>query len=252
MGLTAVTQSFVLAAFLAFCRVGACFMLMPGLSSIRLPLQIRLFTAVAVTVGLLAFLWDKIYPFVDSRPSIFVPMIVSELLVGGLIGAMTRLYMEALRFMGAGIAMLIGYGGAGGPAIEEPEPQAALAALISFSALLLLFALNFHHEVIRALISSYNVAPVNVFFSAQASLVDVTDTISEAFLLVLRLGSPFVAYAILVNLAIGFVNKLTPQIPIYFISLPFVIAGGLILFYFAIPTLLSLFGDGFVETTLAR
>ena len=117
---------------------------------------------------------------------------------------------------------------------------------------MLLFALNFHHEVIRALIASYNVAPVNVFFSAHASLVDVTDTLSESFLLVLRLGSPFVAYAILINLAIGFVNKLTPQIPIYFISLPFVIAGGLILFYFAIPTLLSLFGDGFIETTLAR
>lgn len=252
MGLTAVTQGFVLAAFLAFCRVGACFMLMPGLSSVRLPLQIRLFTAVAVTVGLLAFLWDSIHPFVDTRPGIFVPMIVSELLVGGLIGAMTRLYMEALRFIGAGIAMAIGYGGAGGPAIEEPEPQAALAALISFSALLLLFALNFHHEVIRALIASYNVAPVNVFFSARASLVDVTDTLSESFLLVLRLGSPFLAYAILVNLAIGFVNKLTPQIPVYFISLPFVVTGGLILFYFAIPTLLSLFGDGFVETTLAR
>ncbi|WP_409934635.1 flagellar biosynthetic protein FliR [Mesorhizobium amorphae] len=252
MDLTTVTQGFVLAAFLAFCRVGACFMLMPGLSSIRLPLQIRLFTAVAATVGLLAFMWDKIYPYVDTRPAIFVPMIVSELLVGGLIGALTRLYMEALRFIGAGIAMLIGYGGAGGPAIEEPEPQAAIAALISFSALMLLFALNFHHEVIRALIASYNVAPVNVFFSAQASLVDVTDTLSESFLLVLRLGSPFVAYAILINLAIGFVNKLTPQIPIYFISLPFVIAGGLILFYFAIPTLLSLFGDGFIETTLAR
>ena len=28
----------------------------------------------------------------------------------------------------------------------------------------------------------------------------------------IRLGSPFIAYAILVNLAIGFVNKLTPQI----------------------------------------
>ena len=46
-------------------------------------------------------------------------------------------------------------------------------------------------------------------------------------MVVIRLGSPFIAYAILVNLAIGFVNKLTPQIPVYFISLPFVIAGGL-------------------------
>src|SRR5436305_807479 len=86
-------------------------------------------SATAGTGGLLAFLWDKIFPYVDARPQILAPMIVSELLVGGLIGAMTRLYMEALRFMGSAIAMLIGYGGSGGPAIEEPEPQAALAAI---------------------------------------------------------------------------------------------------------------------------
>jgi flagellar biosynthetic protein FliR len=96
------------------------------------------------------------------------------------------------------------------------------------------------------------VAPVNVFFNPQAALVDVTDTLSDSFFLVLRLGSPFVAYAILVNLTIGFVNKLTPQIPVYFISLPFVIAGGMIMFYFAVGTLLSLFADSFVTMTLAR
>ena len=250
--MTALSQGVIIAAFLAFCRIGACFMLMPGLSSARVPVQVRLFVAVAATGGLLTFLWDKIFPFVDARPQILVPMIISELLVGGLIGAMTRLYMEALRFMGAAIAMLIGYGGTGGPAIEEAEPQAALAAIISFSALMLLFVFDFDHEIIRALITSYTIAPINIFFNPQAALVDVTDTISDAFFLVIRLGSPFVAYAILVNLTIGFVNKLTPQIPVYFISLPFVIAGGMIIFYFAIGTMLSLFANGFVDLSLAR
>ncbi|MBZ9942769.1 flagellar type III secretion system protein FliR [Mesorhizobium sp. BR1-1-13] len=250
--MSVLSQAVVIAAFLAFCRIGACFMLMPGLSSARIPVQVRLFVAVAATGGLLAFLWDKIFPFVDPRPQILVPMIVSELLVGGLIGAMTRLYMEALRFMGSAIAMLIGYGGSGGPAIEEPEPQAALAAMISFSALLLLFVFDFDHEIIRALVTSYTVAPVNVFFNPQAALLDVADTVSDTFFLVIRLGSPFVAYAILVNLTIGFVNKLTPQIPIYFISQPFVIAGGMLIFYFAVGSMLSLFVDGFVDLTLAR
>lgn len=250
--LSALSQNVVLAAFLAFCRIGACFMLMPGLSSVRVPMQVRLLVAVAVTGGLLAFLWDRIYPFVDPRPSVLVPMAVSELLVGGLIGAMTRLYMEALRFIGASVAMLMGFNNLGGPAIEEPEPQAALAAIVSFSALLLLFVFDFHHEVVKALVASYRVAPLDVFFNPQAALVDIADTVSDSFFLVIRLGSPFVAYAILVNLTIGFVNKLVPQIPVYFISLPFVVAGGLLLFYFAIGTLLSLFVDGFVDLTLAR
>lgn len=135
---------------------------------------------------------------------------------------------------------------------RKTEPQAALASIISIAALILLFAFNFHHEIIRALVASYQVAPVNMFFNPQAALVDVTDTLSESFMVVLRLGSPFVAYAILINLTIGFVNKLTPQIPVYFISLPFVVAGGLVLMYFGIATMLSLFADGFVDITVGR
>jgi flagellar biosynthetic protein FliR len=249
---TALAEGTILAGFLALCRIGACMMLMPGLSSVRVPVQVRLFTAIAVTMALLAFLWDRIYPFVDARPSVLAPIIVSELLIGGLIGALTRLYMEAMRFIGTAIAMLMGFNSMGGTAIEEPDPQGPLAALISLSALLLLFVFDFHLEIVRALVASYSIAPVNVFFNPQSALVDVADTVSESFFLVLRLGSPFIAYAILVNLTIGFVNKLTPQIPIYFISLPFVVAGGLILFYFAFSTMLSLFADGFLGMTLAR
>lgn len=250
--MTAAAESIVLAAFIAFCRIGGCFLLMPGLASVRVPVQIRLFVALAATGALLVHLWDQIVPLIDRRPEILAPMIVSELLIGGLIGLMARFYMMALQFMGAGIAMMVGYGGMAGSGIEEAEPQAALASVISFSALLLLFVFDFHHEIIKALVSSYEIAPLNIFFNPQLALVDATDTLSQAFFLVLRLGSPFIAYAILVNLTIGFVNKLTPQIPVYFISLPFVIAGGLIIFYFGIGTMLSLFADGFLETVLGR
>ena len=250
--MTATVEGAVIAAFLAFCRIGACFLVMPGLSSVRVPMQIRLFVALAATGGLLVLLWDQIYPYVDRRPGVLVPRIVSELLIGVLIGLLARLYILALQFIGAAIAMLVGYGGMSGPGIEDGEPQAALGAIISFSALLLLFIFDFHHEIIRALVASYQIAPLDVLFNPQSALIDITDTLSESFLVVLRLGSPFVAYSLLVNLTIGFVNKLVPQIPVYFISLPFVIAAGLIIFYFAIGTMLSLFADGFVDITIGR
>lgn len=250
--MTATIEGAVIAAFLAFCRIGGCFLVMPGLSSVRVPMQVRLFVALAATGGLLVLLWDQIYPFADRRPEVLVPRIVSELLIGVLIGLLARLYILALQFIGSAIAMLVGYGGMSGPGIEDSEPQAALGAIISFSALLLLFIFDFHHEIIRALVISYDVAPLDVLFNPQSALVDVTDTLSESFLMVLRLGSPFVAYSLLINLTIGFVNKLVPQIPVYFISLPFVIAAGLIIFYFAIGTMLSLFADGFVDITIGR
>nr|WP_274627854.1 flagellar biosynthetic protein FliR [Mesorhizobium shangrilense] len=247
-----VAETAVIAAFLAFCRIGACFMVMPGFSSIRLPIQIRLFIALAVTGALLVSLWDQIAPFADRRPGVLGPLIASELMIGGLIGLMTRFYILALQFMGSAIAMLIGYGGMNGPGIEDGEPESAIGALISFSALLLLFVFDFHHEIVRALVDSYEIVPVDIAFRPQAALVDLTDTLSESFFVMLRIGSPFVAYAILVNLTVGFVNKLTPQIPVYFISLPFVITGGLFILYFSIGTMLSLVADSFVPVTIGR
>ncbi|MCR4264812.1 flagellar biosynthetic protein FliR [Nitratireductor sp. ZSWI3] len=242
----------LLAAFLAFCRIGGCFLVMPGLSSVRVPLQVRLFVAVAASLALLAHLWDAITPHVSTRPGPLLVLIASELAIGALIGLVARFYVLALQFIGAATAMLTGFGMAGGTAIEEQEPQPALGAIISFSALMLLFVMDFHHEIIRALVASYRLVPVESLFDPQSALTDVTDTLSDAFFVMIRLGSPFIAYAILVNLAIGFVNKLTPQIPVYFISLPFVIAGGLILLYFAIGSLLGLFADGFLPIFAGR
>ena len=245
-------QSIIIAAFLAFCRVGGCFMLMPGLSSARVPLQVRLFVAISASGALLIHLWDRIAPFATREPTVLLVLIASESLIGALIGLMARLYVLALQFIASAIATLIGFSAAGGPGIEEAEPQAALGSIISFSALMLLFVFDFHHEIIKALVMSYEVAPISAMFNPQSALVDMTDTVSESFMVMIRLGSPFVAYAILVNLGLGLVNKLVPQIPVYFISLPFVIAGGLILLYFAVPTLLSLFADGFVDVTIGR
>jgi flagellar biosynthetic protein FliR len=246
------TETLVLAAFLAFCRIGGCFLVMPGLASVRVPVQVRLFIALAVSFALLFHLWDAIAPHVETRPDRFLVLIASELMIGALIGLMARIYVLAVQFIGSAVALAIGFNAMGGTAIEEPEPQAALTALISFSALLMLFVFDFHHEILRALVVSYRVAPVETLFSPGTALTDLADTISEAFYVMLQLGSPFLAYAILVNLAIGFVNKLTPQIPVYFISLPFVIFAGLALLYLGWNVLLSLFAQGFVPLTIGR
>jgi flagellar biosynthetic protein FliR len=130
---SATAEAIVLAAFVAFCRVGGCFLLMPGLASVRVPVQIRLFVAIAATGALLVHLWDQILPLIDRRPQILAPMIVSELMIGALIGLMARLYMMALQFIGAGVAMLIGYGGMAGPGIEEAEPLSRRCSCSSFS-----------------------------------------------------------------------------------------------------------------------
>ena len=60
----------------------------------------------------------------------------------------------------------------------------------------------------------------------------IVDQVADAFTLGLRVTAPFVIYTVVVNLAAGFVNKLTPSIPVYFVATPFVMFGALLMLYY--------------------
>ena len=236
----------VMALFAAFCRIGGCIMLMPGFSSARVPAQIRLFLAVAVTLSLSPILWNTIYPKVGGKPIDYIELIVVETAVGSVIGLITRFYVIGLQFTGTIIAMSIGFNAPPMPDIIEDGAENQLTNMLSFAGLLILFMLDFHHTVFRALVDSYGAIPVGGVFQIQKALITLTDTLQSTFMVMLRLGSPFLLYGLIFNVAIGFVNKLAPQIPVFFISAPYLIMGGLILFYFGVTAMLRLFVDGFM------
>jgi len=75
-------------------------------------------------------------------------------------------------------------------------------------------------------------------------LTQLVNRLSEAFVLTLRIISPFIVYSVIVNFAVGLINKLTPSIPVYFISVPFILFGGLLLLYLTSDELLTQFMIG--------
>ena len=239
-------QGTVLALFAAFCRVGGCFMLLPGFASARLTVQIRLFLAVGVSMAVLPVMWDVIYPRASGSLDDYLKMIVFETLTGAAIGLIARYYVLGLQFAGTALTMMMGFNAPPTPDVLEDAAENQLTNLLSFAALMVLFMLDFHHIVIRALVESYNVMPLGAGFNPQSALITLTDTLSQTFMIMLRLASPFILYGLVFNVSIGLINKLAPQIPIYFVSLPFIIMGGLLLLYFGISSLLEIFTAGFV------
>lgn len=233
--------------FLAFCRIGACLMLMPGFSSARVPVNVRLFIAVAVTLALSPLLVPMLRTALPQvSPDAMVALIISETIVGGLIGVMGRLFFLALQFMATAAAMFIGLSSPGGPPIEDTEPVPAFAALITLTATLLFFLADQHWEVLRALLGSYSALPITEPLAAAFSLTKLTDAATSAFVLALQISAPFIVYALVINFMVGIANKLTPQIPVYFVSVPAVLAGGIVLLYFTIGESLRLFMMGFM------
>jgi flagellar biosynthetic protein FliR len=239
-------QGTVLALFAAFCRVGACFMLLPGFSTARIPVQIRLFLAVAVSMAVLPIMWDTIYPRASGSLESYFLMVVFETLTGAMIGLIARYYVLGLQFAGTVLTMMMGFNAPPTPDVLEDAAENQLTNLLSFAGLLVLFMLDFHHVVMRALVQSYEVMPLGAGFNPQSALITLADTLSQTFMIMLRLASPFILYGFVFNVSVGLINKLAPQIPIYFVSLPFIIMGGLFLVYFGVSSLLEIFAAGFI------
>ncbi len=238
----------VLNVFILFCRIGACLMLMPGMSGPHVPVKVRLFLGFAITLGLAPLLWSEIEPQVaGATPIALLQTIIGEGLIGLLIGFLGRVFFAALETLSNAIAMAIGLSSPLTPPPDENEPLPSVVSLISLGATVLFFITDLHWEVLRGLVASYAAWPVSGFFNVQFGLIQVGDCLARSFALALQISSPFIVYSLVVNLAIGLAAKFAPQVPIYFVTVPAVALGGLFLLYMSCRYLLDLFVGGFAK-----
>jgi flagellar biosynthetic protein FliR len=240
-----ITSDLLLGIFLIFCRIGGCLMIAPGFSSNRIPIQVRLFIGLATSLALAPVLLEKVQGGITSQaPAAILVYIGSELLTGILIGLLGRVYFLALQTLLSAVAMALSFSMPGTP-IDEAEPLPPISSFIMMVATAVLFLSDLHWELFRGLIASYSRLPLGEGLGTRLSLTQLVDQIGVAFVLALRISSPFILYSVIVNLAVGLANKLTPQIPVYFLATPFIMIGGLLIVYLAASDYVLLFMEAF-------
>jgi flagellar biosynthetic protein FliR len=244
--MTTIGSETVLYTFLLFCRIGGCLMFMPGFSSARMPMQARLFLSMAATLALAPLLLPAIKAAMPAfDPVAGLDLLLSETTKGVLIGIMARYFFLALDFSATLAASASGLAGVPGVPIEGSEALPAFGGLLSTAAIALFFITDMHWEVLRAIADSYRALPVSGSVPVQFAMANVAEALSKSFVLALQICGPFVIYSIAINVLFGIANKLTPQVPVYFVSLPFVILGGLIVLYFVVADFLRIFIQAF-------
>ena len=245
---TALTPTLVLTAFVVFCRIGGCLLVIPGFSSPRVLMRARLFVAVAVSLALTPLLQSEVQPMVENaQPVTLLGLMLSESLKGVLIGLLGRFFFLALETMTIAIANAIGLVSPIGTPMEMEEAAPTISSLVSLAAVLLIFVTDLHWEIFRGLSASYAVLPVKQSFDPRIGLVQLTDDASKTFLFTLRIAAPFLVFSIVANFAIGLINKLVPQVPVTFVATPFLLAGGMAILYFTARPALDLFISAFAS-----
>ena len=96
--------------------------------------------------------------------------------------------------------------------------------------LLVFLILDGHHQVLRALVASFEVVPLTGAQLASPGTLMLTWT-GQLFVTALRLASPFMITIFLVDMSLGIFARVAPQTEIFSMSLSLKLVVGVILFF---------------------
>src|SRR5690348_15638563 len=132
----------VFAFMLVFCRVGSAMMLLPGFSESYVPMRIRLMLALFFSVVLASVVTMPAVP--GDVPHLFV-LILGEIMTGLFLGGLSYLLISTIQMASAIIAYQSGLSAALTLGLGQSQGQeTAVDNLLSYSAVVLLFATNLH------------------------------------------------------------------------------------------------------------
>jgi len=215
---------------LLFARIGTILMLLPALGEQSIPPRMRLSFALLFTLVLYPLLADR-FPAMPGELLGILALMGHEILVGLIIGGIMRLFLLAAQVAGAVIAFQIGLSGA---MAADPNQGGVQGAMIgNFLGLLgvtLIFATDLHHMALAAVFDSYMYfSPAEPIMLGDAAQL-VVGAISRAFVIGVQMSAPFIVLGLVFNLGLGILQKLMPQLQVYFLAMPANIGIGLALF----------------------
>ena len=245
-----VIATYAWAGALLFSRIGAVLMLAPGWGEAAISMRFRLVAALLATAAIAPGLANSLPPTPPTM-GLSLVMVIGEVLIGLMIGAVGRLMMSALQIAGNIIGLKIGLAMAQQMDPTMGQTGAVIGAFLSMTAVVIIFATGVHHLVLRATVESYTIFSPGQYYNVGDASQWAIATMSASFRIGLQISAPFVLFALVFNLAIGLVSRLIPQVQIYFIAMPsqvmiglammaFVIGGGMMVWLEAMERVASL------------
>ena len=233
------------AAFmLAFARIGAMVMLLPGLGESNIPVRVKLSIALLLTLIILPLHRAAYHVDTDSLASLLVLML-HEIVIGIVLGATARVTLAALQVAGSVIAQQMGLGFVTSVDPTQGRQGVLIGNFLTMLGVTLLFVTDSHHLVIAALNDSYRIfAPGEVVPSGDVASL-ATRAFAAAFKIGLQLSAPFLVFGLVFNIGLGVLARLMPQMQVYFIGVPLSILAGFLILIAVIGAMMGSFIDYF-------
>src|SRR5690606_25964966 len=219
-------MAWVMPVFWPFLRILAVFSSAPIFSSRSVPVRTRVGLAFIVAVCAQAGLPPQ--PLVGLTDPLAFQVVLQQVVVGVAIGLAVRIVFSSVELAGELIGLQMGLNFAG---FFDPSTNAQSSTVGRFfgnTTMLLFVVLNGHLMLLGAVISSFELFPVGASAFESINRMRLHELGAVVFRYGLWIALPMIGMLLFINIVLGFVSRIAPQMNAFAIGFPLTLSAGLL------------------------
>lgn len=220
---------------LVLARISAFTASAPFFNSRNIPRKVKAFFSIFVAI--LVFQVLEYEPLSYIGVIGYASLIIKEAIAGLLVGFMANFCTYILSLSGQMIDMEIGFS-----MVNEFDPSTSINTTITGNLysnliMLMILATYMHHYILDALIDTYQIIPVGEAAFQHDMYQIMLEGMVDYFIIGFRIILPFFAATLIVNVVLGILARISPQMNMFVIGMQLKVLVGLTIMLIAVSML---------------
>ncbi|MFP4391785.1 MAG: flagellar biosynthetic protein FliR [Desulfohalobiaceae bacterium] len=227
MDLFAFDPSQILSFLLTLLRISLLVFLLPFFGGQNAPRSVKAALCLVLTLGLWPYLHfsGELFPATTLGLAL---MAFGELVLGLVLGIVVRIFFAGVQTAGQLIGFQMGFA-----MMNVVDPMTGvqvtlISQLLYLLSLLLFLSMNGHLYMLHGLGQSFELVPPGELLINPQVTEQLLGFSSQIFVLGVKIAAPIIVAVFLVDLALGIMAKIAPQVNVLFVGFPLKIGVGLI------------------------
>lgn len=235
------SQEEILTFFAVLVRFSVCMAVMPVLGDRFVPVPVKVLLSLAITMSLFpALVGGGLTPVSAAQVwgaslSGLVTMIGLEAVIGLVMGFVARFAFDTIQFGSNLVGNMMGLSAASHYDPHQESNSQVVAEVQMAIAMLLFLTLNGHHLILRASLSSYEVAGLGAVHLGESFAQGWIQLSGQVVKFGIQLAGPIAVSMFVVNVCFGLIAKSMPQMNILVLSFAVTITLGFFILWMNVP-----------------
>lgn len=236
---------------LVLARTASLFFAAPVLSSAGIPPQVKVWMAAFIALvftpsvvnglgGDAAALGEML-----QQPMTFAFLIVTQCVIGLLIGFAAHLLLIGVQMAGELIDLQIGFATINLLNPLAPQPISLVANLQQFIAMILFLTFNGHHWLLLGIGQSFQLVPLTGGATNAATLPHLLTLFAGTLSIAVKVSAPALGALMIADAVLGLMARTLPQMNVFVVGFPLKIGMGLGVLLLSLPAFDALLQDLF-------